>query len=184
MAHRLTRIVTRTGDGGTTGLADGSRVDKDSARIEAMGAVDELNSVIGLLVAEGVPEEIRTCLSRAQHDLFDLGGELAVPGQPMLDGEHVARLEAALADHNAALPPLEDFILPGGSRAAALAHQARTVCRRAERRVVTLARTEAVSPIVQVYLNRLSDLLFVLARAANRGAGMSDVLWQRPGGPA
>jgi cob(I)alamin adenosyltransferase len=184
MAHRLTRIVTRTGDDGTTGLADGSRVEKDAPRIEAMGAVDELNSVIGLLIAEAPPEEIVACLTGVQHDLLDLGGELSAPGHPVLQVEHVARLDAALARHNATLPPLKDFILPGGLRAAAIAHQARTVCRRAERQVVALARAEAITPLAQQYLNRLSDLLFVLARVANRGAGVGDTLWRRPGVPS
>ncbi len=182
MAHRLTKIVTRTGDGGTTGLADGMRLPKDAPRIEAMGAVDELNSVIGILLAEEVPEAIRACLTEVQHDLFDLGGELSAPGHPVLADTHVARLDAELERHNAALPPLEDFILPGGTPAAAIAHLARTVCRRAERRVVVLARTESLSPLAQQYLNRLSDLMFVLARTLNRHAGAPDILWRGPAG--
>lgn len=179
MGRRLTKIYTRTGDTGTTGLADGSRVAKDSPRIEAIGAVDELNSALGLLLAEELPEEIRACLADAQHDLFDLGGELSKPGHALLAEGHVARLERELERFNAELAPLEDFVLPGGSRAAALAHLARTVCRRAERRVVTLSAKEAAPALAIRYLNRLSDLLFVLARALNRHAQRSDVLWQQ-----
>lgn len=178
MSNRLTRIYTRTGDSGETGLADGSRVAKDAPRIEAMGAIDELNSSIGVLLAEAVPDELRACLANVQNDLFDLGGELSVPGHPILTDTHVARLEAALDGFNAALPALKDFILPGGSRCAALAHVARTVCRRAERRVVTLAKIEAVPALACPYLNRLSDLLFVVSRVLNRHTGGNDVLWQ------
>ena len=180
MSNRLTRIYTRTGDAGETGLADGSRVAKDAPRIAAMGDIDELNSAIGVLLAETMPSDLRACLTDVQNDLFDLGGELSVPGHPILTQMHVARLEAALDDFNAALPALKDFILPGGSRGAALAHVARTVCRRAERRVVTLAntKTEAVPALACPYLNRLSDLLFVAARVLNRHAGGADVLWQ------
>ncbi len=178
MANRLTRIYTRTGDKGDTGLADGSRVAKDAPRIEALGAVDELNSAIGVLLAEAMPDNLRACLTSAQNDLFDLGGELSVPGHPILAESHVTRLETALDAFNATLPALKDFILPGGSRAAALAHLARTVCRRAERRVVTLAKSEAVPALACPYLNRLSDLLFVASRVLNRHGGGSDVLWQ------
>lgn len=178
MAQRLTRIVTRTGDNGTTGLADGTRLPKDAPRIEAMGAVDELNSTVGTLLAEELPEAIRVFLTGLQHDLFDLGGELSLPGHPVLTEAHLLRLDAELERHNAALPPLKEFILPGGTRAAALAHLARTVCRRAERRVVELARAEEVSPLIQQYLNRLSDLMFVLARALNRHAGAPDLQWR------
>lgn len=180
MANRLTRIVTRTGDAGQTGLADGSRVAKDAPRIEALGAVDELNSALGVLLAETLPDEVRACLTRVQHDLFDLGGELSVPGHALLTPAHIARLETALDQWNSALPPLKDFILPGGSRAAALAHVVRTVCRRAERRVVTLANAGAAPALAVPYLNRLSDLLFVAARVLNRHAGVADVLWQPP----
>jgi cob(I)alamin adenosyltransferase len=179
MAHRLTRIYTRTGDAGTTGLASGKRVAKDSARIEAMGAVDELNSVLGALLAESIPAAERTGLEGVQNDLFDLGGELSVPGHPIMTKGHVDRLERELDRLNAELPPLKDFVLPAGSRAAALAHVARTVCRRAERRVVTLSRKEKTAPAMLAYLNRLSDLLFVLARSFNRDAGRPDVLWQQ-----
>jgi cob(I)alamin adenosyltransferase len=183
MGHRLTKIYTRTGDGGTTGLGDGTRVQKDSLRIEALGAVDELNSAIGVLLAEPVPEDLRSQLTAIQHDLFDLGGELSIPGYTRIAGGHVQQLEALLDAHNAGLEPLKEFILPGGSRAAALCHLARTVCRRAERRVVALASTESLSAYCQQYLNRLSDLLFVLSRVLNRRAGQPDVLWRKDPGP-
>ena len=179
MGNRLTKIYTRTGDGGTTGLADGARVAKDALRIEAIGAVDELNSVLGVLLAEALPEAARSCLENVQNDLFDLGGELSVPGHAIMSKAHVERLEHELDRFNAGLPPLKDFILPAGPRAAALAHVARTVCRRAERRLVTLSRKQKTAPIMQAYLNRLSDLLFVLARKLNRASGSTDVLWQQ-----
>jgi cob(I)alamin adenosyltransferase len=178
MAHRLTKIYTRTGDEGSTGLANGSRLPKDAARIEAMGAVDELNSSLGVLLAESLPDDVRACLTGIQHDLFDLGGELSAPGHPVMGQAHVARLEELLEKFNGALPPLKDFILPSGSRAASLAHVARTVCRRAERRVVALSHGENLAPSLLPYLNRLSDLMFVLGRTLNRRAGGSDVLWQ------
>jgi cob(I)alamin adenosyltransferase len=177
MANRLSRITTRTGDAGTTGLADGSRIAKNAPRIEAIGAVDELNSVLGVLLAEELAPPVREGLIGVQHDLFDLGGELSRPGHDILSNAHVSRLEGLLESYNAALPALADFILPGGSRAAALAHVARTVCRSAERRVVALG-TEA-PPCAVRYLNRLSDLLFVAARVLNRAAGHDDVLWQQ-----
>ena len=179
MGKRLTKIVTRTGDGGTTGLADGSRLPKDALRIETIGAVDELNSSIGVLLAEDLPQEVRACLTDVQHDLFDLGGELSIPGHAVMTETHAARLEALLDGFNAALPSLREFVLPGGSRAASLAHVARTVCRRAERRLVALSRQESTAPSLLHYLNRLSDLLFVLARVLNRHAGLGDVLWQQ-----
>ena len=179
MANRLTKIYTRTGDGGTTGLSDGSRVKKDAARIEVIGAVDELNSALGVLLAEELPDAVRACLIDAQHDLFDLGGELSKPGHTLISRAHVTRIEALLDRFNAGLPPLKDFILPGGTRAGALAHVARTVCRRAERRLVALSRKEKTAPVMTAYLNRLSDLLFVLARVLNRHAGRGDVLWQQ-----
>ncbi len=178
MGHRLSKITTRTGDDGTTGLGDGSRTAKASPRIEAIGAVDELNSCIGLLLAENPPEPTASCLLEVQHDLFDLGGELSIPGYTRIAEEHIRRLEAALEEANGDLPPLKEFILPGGCRAAALAHLARTVCRRAERRVVSLG-PEPISPFCRRYLNRLSDLLFVLSRVLNRQAGRPDRLWQR-----
>jgi len=179
MAHRITKVYTRTGDGGTTGLANRARVRKDAPRIEAIGAVDELNSVLGVLLAETLPGAVRACLDDVQNDLFDLGGELSVPGHAIVSPSHVERLERELDRWNADLSPLKDFILPGGSRAAALAHAARTVCRRAERRVVTLSRRQKVAPALRAYVNRLSDLLFVIARALNRAAGRPDVLWQQ-----
>src|SRR3954470_12165935 len=179
MAHRLSKITTRTGDAGKTGLGDGSRVSKDNPRVRALGEVDELNSTLGLLAAEPLPPEVASALSEIQHDLFDLGGELSIPGHAMLTDTQVARLDAAIDGWNGELAPLKDFILPGGSRAAALAHVARTVCRRAERAVVALGSSEAVAPPLVQYLNRLSDLLFVLARALNRHAGRNDIYWQQ-----
>lgn len=179
MGHRLSKIYTRTGDAGTTGLGDGSRVPKDGLRICALGEVDEANSLIGLLLVEELPVTVRTLLTEIQHDLFDLGGELSVPGMALLDERRVGRLEHELDAMNEALEPLKDFILPGGVRAAALAHQARAVCRRAERAVVALAVAESVREAPRQYLNRLSDLLFVLARHLNRVAGCADVLWQK-----
>lgn len=179
MGNRLSKISTRTGDDGSTGLGDGTRTGKESPRIEAMGDVDELNSQIGVLLAESLPQNIRRQLLLVQHDLFDLGGELCIPGSTMLNPERVAALDALLQALNAELSPLKEFILPGGSRQAALAHVARTVCRRAERRLVALKLQEGVSDNALHYLNRLSDLLFVMARTLNRDAGGSDVLWQR-----
>jgi cob(I)alamin adenosyltransferase len=179
MANRLTKIYTRTGDDGTTGLADGSRVAKHEPRVEALGAVDETNSAIGLLLSENLPPEVRTCLTGVQHDLFDLGGELCMPGHTIMNEEHCKRLEHALDAFNAKLPRLKEFILPGGSRAASLSHVARTTCRRAERALVALSRTETLAPPLLQYLNRLSDLLFVLARVINRHAGGDDVYWQQ-----
>ncbi len=179
MAKRLTKIYTRTGDDGTTGLSDGSRVPKEAPRVDAMGEVDELNSAIGMLLAEDLPETLRASLLAVQHDLLDLGGELSLPGHGIVNADYVARLERELDALNAALPALKDFVLPGGSRAAAAAHFARTVCRRAERRVAALRRAEPVAPALLHYLNRLSDLLFVSARALNRHAGGDDVLWQQ-----
>jgi cob(I)alamin adenosyltransferase len=178
MAHRLTKIATRTGDGGETGLGDGSRRPKDDARIRALGDIDELNSAIGMVLAEDVPGELREALLEVQQDLFDLGGELSIPGHALLKPERVAALDASLERWNAGLPALKEFILPGGSRAAAAAHLARTICRRAERSVVALGRTEPVTPAARQYVNRLSDLLFVAGRALNRHAGGTDVQWR------
>jgi cob(I)alamin adenosyltransferase len=178
MGHRLTKIYTRTGDDGTTGLGDGTRVPKDHARVEAFGTVDELNSVIGLLLSETPGNELRATLTRIQHTLFDLGGELCIPGRSVIAEAQVTGLENVLDQLNANLAPLKEFILPGGAHTAALCHLARTVCRRAERRVYTLSRSEPVSPATLKYLNRLSDLLFVLARTANQASGTPDVLWQ------
>jgi cob(I)alamin adenosyltransferase len=182
MGHRLSKIVTKTGDNGTTGLGDGSRVAKDSARIAAIGEVDEVNSTLGMLLAEDLPAPVRDCLTAVQHDLFDLGGELSIPGYAAVTDVQVARLEDAVEHFNADLSPLKEFILPGGTRAAAIAHVARTVCRRAERALVHLAATDPVRDPARRYLNRLSDLLFVLARNLNRAAGRADVLWQKDRG--
>ena len=178
MGNRLSKIATRTGDAGTTGLGDGTRTDKDSVRIIAIGEVDELNSHLGLLLCEDMPAELREELVTIQHDLFDLGGELCIPGYQMIKEAHVERLDALLAKYNATLPPLTEFILPAGSRAASQAHVCRTVCRRAERAIVTLGKVETIHDFPRQYVNRLSDLMFVLARVLNRHAGGSDVLWQ------
>jgi cob(I)alamin adenosyltransferase len=181
MGHRLSKIYTRTGDGGTTGLGNGERVAKDCPRIEAIGAVDELNCAVGRVLVHDLREAIRDCLQAVQHKLFDLGGELSIPGYQAVREEDVARLEAALNEFNAQLPPLKEFILPGGGRAAADCHMARAICRRAERRVVSLARDEEVGESAPVYLNRLSDLLFVLCRILARDDGGVEVLWRNPG---
>lgn len=180
MGHRLSKIYTRTGDNGTTGLGDGSRVDKDDARIEAIGTVDELNSAIGLLLTETLPDPIQTCLITVQNKLFDLGGELSIPEHRMVTHTTVEQLEELLDKLNVELEPLKEFILPGGTRAAALCHSARSICRRAERRIVSLAKlSNDVSPSGSQFLNRLSDLLFVVARALNRASGQPDVMWSR-----
>lgn len=179
MGHRLSKIYTRTGDSGTTGLGDGSRVEKDSLRVEAYGTVDELNSQIGLVIAFGVDDTIANQLLDIQHDLFDLGGELCVPGYSAINDESITSLERILDEHNADLPALKEFILPGGNLAAANCHVARTVCRRTERITVTLAREEPINPPVIKYLNRLSDLLFVLCRVLSRQDGKSEVLWDK-----
>ena len=178
MGNRLSKIYTRTGDDGTTGLGDGSRVAKDSARVAAYGTVDEANSTIGLLLAADVPDDIRELLTTIQHQLFDLGGELCIPGHAAIDDADIDRLEQQLDHYNDALPPLKEFILPGGGDAAARCHIARTVVRRAERETVALARDEAVRPQPIRYLNRLSDLLFVLARVLARQSGHGEVTWQ------
>jgi cob(I)alamin adenosyltransferase len=182
MANRLTQIATRTGDDGTTGLGDGQRVPKDHLRVQAMGDVDELNSNIGVLLAEPLPADVRELLVVIQHELFNLGGELSMPGYQLLKEEAVLRLDEALAHYNANLPRLKEFILPAGTRSASIAHVCRTVARRAERAVVTLAAQETINVSPRHYLNRLSDLLFVLARVLNRanldGLGGDDVYWQ------
>jgi cob(I)alamin adenosyltransferase len=178
MGHRLSKIATRTGDDGTTGLGDGSRVRKDDARVAAMGDVDELNSQIGVLLTEPLPRDIHEALTAIQHDLFDLGGELCIPGRIAIGDAHLARLDNWLAQYNADLPPLKEFILPGGTRAAALTHVCRTVCRRAERAIVALGAQQPLADTPRRYVNRLSDLLFVLARVLNRAGGGADVLWQ------
>jgi len=180
MGHRLSKITTRTGDAGETGLGDGKRVAKDSARVQALGDVDELNSAIGLVLCEEMPATVKTALLEIQQQLFSLGGELSIPGHEMMRAEHVAALEGLLEEWNAGLPALKEFILPGGSRAAAAAHLARTVCRRAERSVVALGRDEPVTEHARKYLNRLSDLLFVAGRVLNRAAGGGDVQWRHP----
>ena len=177
MGNRLSKIYTRTGDDGTTGLGDGTRVAKDSARVNAYGTVDELNSAIGIVLAQTLPERIREVLTQAQHDLFDLGGELCIPGMAMIDDADITRLEDMLDAFNETLPPLKDFILPGGGIAAAHCHLARTICRRAEREAVTLSHHDPVRGEAIRYLNRLSDLLFTLARLSNHSAGVKDVTW-------
>ncbi len=179
MGHRLSKIYTRTGDAGTTGLGNGNRVSKDSLRIHTLGEVDETNASIGVLLCEELPDDVRELLTNVQHDLFDLGGEVCIPGMEMITGKQVQYLEDELDRLNDDLEPLKDFILPGGTRAAALAHQARTICRRAERMIVALAAEEAVNDAPRQYLNRLSDLLFVLGRVLNRAGGRGDVLWQK-----
>jgi cob(I)alamin adenosyltransferase len=182
MSNRLTQIATRTGDDGSTGLGDGSRVPKDHLRVAAMGDVDELNSGLGVLLAEALPDDVRELLVVIQHELFNLGGELSIPGYQLLKLDAVLRLDEALAHYNEQLPRLKEFILPAGTRSAALAHVSRTVARRAERAVVALAAAEAVNEPPRQYLNRLSDLLFVLARVLNRanldGLGGDDVYWK------
>ncbi|MFA5082203.1 MAG: cob(I)yrinic acid a,c-diamide adenosyltransferase [Hydrogenophilaceae bacterium] len=185
MSDRLNCIVTRTGDDGSTGLADGRRVHKHDPRIEALGAVDELNSFVGLLATEDstsapLDDDIQALLAAIQNDLFDLGGELALPDRPQVGDDHLRRLEDAVETFNASLPPLAEFILPGGSRPAALAHVCRSVCRRAERRLTALAEIELLAPGPGKYLNRLSDLFFVLARVLNRQAGGKEPTWRGP----
>lgn len=177
MGNRLSKIYTRTGDKGTTGLGDGSRVDKDDLRVETFGTVDELNSLVGMVLASELDEPVRACLTRTQHELFDLGGELCMPGYTLVPEDCVNQLETDLDRFNEDLPPLKDFILPGGSEAAARCHLARTVCRRAERLMVSLAKVEDINEVSLRYLNRLSDLLFVLARVLARANGGKEVLW-------
>ena len=178
MGNRLSQIATRTGDNGTTGLGNNQRVSKNSLRVHAMGDVDELNSHIGLLLCEAMPEGVRALLVEVQHQLFNLGGELSIPGFELLKPEAVLALDEALAEHNAQLPKLQEFILPAGTRAASLAHVCRTVARRAERQVVALGNEEAINDTPRQYLNRLSDLMFVLARVLNRMNGGDDVYWK------
>jgi cob(I)alamin adenosyltransferase len=177
MGNRLSKIYTRTGDDGSTGLGDGTRVSKDSARVTAYGTVDEANSAIGVVLASEIPDDVRAVLVSVQHQLFDLGGELCIPGHAAIHDADIDRLEKHLDRFNADLPALKDFILPGGGLAAAQAHLARTICRRAEREVVTLSHHDAVRPEAIRYLNRLSDLLFVLARVLARASGHGEVLW-------
>ena len=180
MGNRLSKIYTRTGDDGSTGLGDGSRVPKENLRVEAYGTVDEANSAIGVVLsAAALPPAVAHCLTEVQHDLFDLGGELCIPGTRMIEAAQVERLETELDAFNENLPPLKEFILPGGGPAAAACHVARAVCRRAERRCWSLARAEAVSAETLKYLNRLSDLLFVVARVLARHENGSEVIWRR-----
>jgi cob(I)alamin adenosyltransferase len=178
MGNRLSKIYTRTGDDGTTGLGDGSRISKDSIRVDAMGDVDELNSVIGLILTESIPGNLEAMLTKIQHDLFNLGGEICIPGYVILQQACVNDLELAIDTLNDELKPLKEFILPGGTKAAAFCHLARTVCRRAERKLIQLHRNEKVTEISLQYLNRLSDLLFVLCRIINKEANVNDVLWK------
>ena len=182
MGNRLSKIYTRTGDDGTTGLGDGTRINKDSLRVEAMGDVDELNSVIGIMLTESVPEHLLDLLTQIQHDLFNVGGEICIPGYIILQQARIDDLEEAIDTLNDELAPLKEFILPGGSKAAAYCHLARTVCRRAERKLVELHRNEIVTDISLKYLNRLSDLLFVMCRTMNKQLGVMDVLWKNTQG--
>ena len=179
MGNRLSKIYTRTGDDGTTGMAGGERIDKDAPRMEAIGTVDELNSIIGIILTHDMVADIHETLLDIQHDLFDLGGEFAMPGYEVITQQHVDRLEQKLDHYNAGLPYLKEFILPGGSPAAAHCHLARTVCRRAERNIFSLMREEAINPVASKYINRLSDLLFVLCRVLARADGGNEVLWQK-----
>jgi cob(I)alamin adenosyltransferase len=182
MGHRLSKIYTRTGDDGTTGLGDGSRVPKTDARLHAIGDIDELNCSLGLLLAEPLPADIHALLLDVQHDLFDLGGELSIPGASLIGAGAVQKLEGAIDRYNGRLPPLKEFVLPGGSRPAAVCHLARAIARRAERRVLALAATAAVNAPLLQYVNRLSDLLFVLARIIARESGAGEVMWRRDRG--
>ncbi|HEX4151165.1 MAG TPA: cob(I)yrinic acid a,c-diamide adenosyltransferase [Steroidobacteraceae bacterium] len=183
MGNRLSKIYTRTGDDGSTGLGDGARIAKESLRVEAYGSVDETNSAVGVVLAiASLPDAVRGCLTEIQHDLFDLGGELCIPGHRMVTAQYVERLERELDGFNEDLPPLKDFILPGGGPSAAACHLARAICRRAERRCWSLAREESVAPEALKYLNRLSDLLFVIARVLARHESGSEVLWRHRAG--
>lgn len=182
MANRLSKIYTRTGDDGTTGLGDGSRINKDSLRVEAMGDVDELNSIIGIMLTESLPDNLLAPLTQIQHDLFNVGGEICIPGYVILQQARIQDLEDQIDALNEHLTPLKEFILPGGSKAAATCHLARTVCRRAERKLVELHRNEKVTDISLQYLNRLSDLLFVMCRSINKQAGQPDVMWENKAG--
>lgn len=179
MGYRLSKIYTRTGDTGSTGLGNGARVTKDDLRVEAFGTVDELNSQIGLALTTDLPDQARPCLSAIQHELFDLGGELCIPGHTIIEQDYIDQLEQWLDELNSELPPLEEFILPGGNAAAATCHVARTVCRRAERRLTSLAQHEEINPYALSYLNRLSDLLFVIARHAARANGQTEIRWRQ-----
>jgi len=179
MGKRLTKIYTRTGDDGSTGLGDGNRVEKDSLRIDAMGDIDELNSLLGVLAANDIPDDIKGYLLNIQHRLFDLGGELAIPGNAAVEPESVSRVEELIDNFNADLPTLEEFILPGGNMSGSICHMARSVCRRGERKLVKLARDEYVNPVSITYINRLSDLLFVFARVLVRQKKGKEILWDK-----
>jgi cob(I)alamin adenosyltransferase len=178
MGNRLSKIYTRTGDQGTTSLGDGTRIDKDSLRVEAMGDVDELNAVLGLLLTENLPEKLTATLTEIQHDLFNMGAEICIPNYAVLKQASIDALENVIDTLNSELEPLKEFILPGGTKAAAVCHLARTVCRRAERKLIALHKQENVTEISLKYLNRLSDLLFVMCRIINKHAGVDDVLWK------
>ncbi len=178
MGNRLSKIYTRTGDDGSTGLGDGNRVDKDSDRIEAIGTIDELNSTIGMVLSHNIPESISALLSRLQHELFDLGGELCIPNHSIINAEHIKQLENNLDKLNSELPVLKEFILPAGGKATSCCHLARTVCRRAERVIVRLAKTQEISSTLCAYINRLSDFLFVLARTLAHYENGQEILWQ------
>lgn len=180
MGHRLSKIYTRTGDQGTTALGDGKRVAKDCPRVEANGAVDEVNCILGIVLALEIPEVVKACLTRIQHELFDLGGELSIPTHQIIQQTHIDQLETDLDFFNIDLPSLKEFILPGGGLAASHCHHARAACRRAERRIVTLSQHDSVYPTAIAYLNRLSDLLFVVARVLSRYEGSQEVLWHSP----
>ena len=179
MGNRLSKIYTRTGDNGTTGLGDGSRVEKDSVRVEAYGTVDELNSAVGMILAYELPEPVRDCLDDVQHDLFELGGEFSIPGYTAMEEKYISQIETTLDELNEDLPYLKEFILPAGGKATSTCHLARTICRRAERRAITLSKKETINPFAVKYLNRLSDLLFVIARILARYENGTEVLWQR-----
>jgi len=178
MGHRLSKIYTRTGDDGTTGLGNGRRTNKDNARIEAIGAIDELNCSLAVVLVQELPSELRDCLIAIQHQLFDLGGELSIPGQSVIGEADVVHIEKLIERFNTDLPPLREFILPGGGKAAVHCHMARAICRRAERRMVTLQHQETVNPASSGFVNRLSDLLFVIARLLARAAGESEMFWR------
>ncbi len=179
MGKRLSKIVTKTGDDGSTGLGDGSRVDKDSLRIEVIGTIDELNSWIGYLASAVTQDDIKSALHEIQHALFDLGGELCIPGHQIITSTHVDVVDQQIAQHNGNLPALTEFILPGGGSAASICHLARSVCRRAERNLVSLAREEAINDEARIFLNRLSDLLFIMARIISSRDGVGEILWRR-----
>lgn len=179
MGNRLSKIYTRTGDAGTTGLGDGSRIAKSAARVAAMGDVDEVNCIIGILLTENLADDIRAKLIDVQHGLFNIGGEISIPGYQIITEAYIEQLEGYIDEYNKDLPPLKDFILPGGNRAAAYCHLARAVCRRAERAMTRLAETESINEQGSIYLNRLSDLLFVLARVLSRQDGGEEIYWEK-----